>query len=74
MDNPLDPRALLARIEKLEQTNSEQMKAIDALANAVLNNSRKLMECQEALTTVMQQLVHARAIPDMIDGKVVHDA
>lgn len=74
MDNSLDPRDMVARIAKLEEEREQHTAAIDQLANAVLNNSRELVKCQEALKHCLEQLVHTRTIPKWIDGKVVHDA
>lgn len=74
MNDQLDPRDMVARIAKLEKEREQHTAAIDQLANAVLNNSRELVKCQEALKSVLEQLVASRAIPKWIDGKVVHDA
>lgn len=74
MNDQLDPRDMVARIAKLEKEREQHTAAIDQLANAVLNNSRELVRCQEALKSVLEQLVASRAIPKWIDGKVVHDA
>ena len=74
MNDQLDPRDMVARIAKLEKEREQHTAAIDQLANAVLNNSRELVRCQEALKSILEQLVASRAIPKWIDGKVVHDA
>lgn len=74
MNDQLDPREMVARIAKLEKEREQHTAAIDQLANAVLNNSRELVRCQEALKSVLEQLVANRTIPKWIDGKVVHDA
>lgn len=74
MNDQLDPRDMVARIAKLEEEREQHTAAIDQLANAVLNNSRELVRCQEALKSVLEQLVANRTIPKWVDGKVVHDA
>lgn len=74
MNDQLDPRDMVARIAKLEKEREQHTAAIDQLANAVLNNSRELVRCQEALKSVLEQLVANRTIPKWVDGKVVHDA